>query len=56
MAELPDEDREFLLIVFSGDFGAKSNYARQHNCSEATVTRRKNRLLKMLREKFFEKI
>jgi DNA-directed RNA polymerase specialized sigma24 family protein len=56
MDELSAEDREFLLVVFSGDFGAKSSYARQHNCSEAAVTRRKDHLLNKLRKKFFKKI
>jgi predicted transcriptional regulator len=52
---LTADDREFLFIIFSGERGTKAAYAKIHNCSEAAVTRRKNRLIKVLREKFFEK-
>jgi DNA-directed RNA polymerase specialized sigma subunit len=56
LQELSADDREFLFIIFSGERGMKAAYAKTHNCSEAAVTRRKNRLMKVLRKKFFEKI
>ena len=54
LAELPEEDREFLLTIFSGS-GAAQRYVETHNTSKASVSRRKTRLIEQLRKKFFEK-
>lgn len=54
LAELPADDREFLLAVF-GERGSAVRYAKSHGMSEVQVTRKKKALLEDLRKKFFEK-
>ena len=56
LGELSDEDREFLLSLFSFDSGGVSKLARVLGIPRETVRDRKKRLLKTVREKFFEEI
>jgi DNA-directed RNA polymerase specialized sigma24 family protein len=55
MDELPVDDREFLFALFSGGYGTESELARHMDIPRQTLQRRKDRLVKQLREKFFEK-
>jgi DNA-directed RNA polymerase specialized sigma24 family protein len=55
MDELPVDDREFLFALFSGGYGTESELARRMDIPRQTLQRRKDRLVKQLREKFFEK-
>lgn len=52
--ELSDEDRRFLLLLYSPEYGTETSLAEQMGVSRRTVQRRKNSLLKLLR-KIFEK-
>ncbi len=54
LGELSADDREFLLSLFS-EYGSASEYARKLGLYPSTVTRRRDALIKKLREKFFEK-
>lgn len=47
--------REFLLSLFSYGSGGVSKFARARGVPRETVRDRKRRLLKVVREKFFEK-
>ncbi len=55
LEEFPREDREFLLFIFSGrqSEGLQKAYAVKNGISEMAVSRRKARLVKMLRKRFF---
>lgn len=55
LAGLPEDDREFLFALFSGGYGNESRMAKEMGIPRTTLIRRKERLLKQLREKFFEK-
>ena len=55
LKELPEDDREFLLSLFSYGSGGVSKFARARGVPRETVRDRKHRLLKVVREKFFEK-
>lgn len=50
--ELPEEDKEFLLACFAEERGAECVLARQMGVSRDTVRWRKEKLVKMLKEKF----
>ena len=55
LEEFPREDREFLPFIFSGrqSEGLQKAYAVKNGISEMAVSRRKARLVKMLRKRFF---
>lgn len=52
--ELSDDDREFLLFMFSG-YGSASACARKLGVYPSTVLRRRDALIQKLRKSFFEK-
>lgn len=54
LEQLPAEDREFILSVYS-EHGYARRYAKEHGMSDMAVSRKKAALLRTLREKFFEK-
>lgn len=55
LQELPNDDREFLYAVFSGERGALSKYAKEKGIPHNTLIYRREKLLKSLREKMSEK-
>ena len=55
LKSFPASDRDFLLHSFGSDFGYLAAYAREHGMTKMQVTRKKEKLLDELREKFFEK-
>ena len=50
--ELPEDDKEFLLACFAEERGAECVLARKMGVSRDTVRWRKEKLVKMLKEKF----
>ena len=50
--ELPEADKEFLLACFAEERGAECVLARKMGVSRDTVRWRKEKLVKMLKEKF----
>lgn len=46
MQELSVDDREFLIEIFSGEYGIEHRYAIRMGISDMAVTRRKKRLIK----------
>lgn len=55
LEQMPDEDRKFLLVVFSGEHGAQTDLAAELGMTLSALKYRKGQLLKQLREIFFEK-
>ena len=50
--ELPADDKEFLLTCFAEERGSECELARRMGVSRDTVRWRKEKLVKMLKEKF----
>lgn len=54
LAEMDDADREFLLDCFDMECCALKYLSEKYEISVSSVVRRKNRLLKDIRNRFFE--
>ena len=55
LKKLPEDDRKFLLSLYSLGHGSETLLAKQMGIPRTTLIRRKERLLKLLKS-FFEKI
>lgn len=54
LAELKPDDREFILDVFSGEYGVLNKMAREKGLHRTTLVRKRDLILKELSKKFFE--
>lgn len=52
LAELPEEDREILLVYHSGEFGSQAAYQKKYNLTKGQADYRVMALLGELRKKF----
>ena len=54
LAELSSEDREFILDVFSGEYGILNKIAKEKGIHRKTLARKREAILKELKENFFK--